>query len=310
MEFLNEHLFGSLPSQYYSQIVGTLIPQLQSSLLEHLKRAIPSHVTGLPQYISVVERAIAFEATIVQANASPAGSIPLGRPINDWAAKLSNHYEKKRRLLILQDVRNILCGENHIGGLRVEKPSKVAKTLEIDDQPDAGVNMPAPLAPADRAATSSAAESVDKEDGWGFDDFGGEEETEVKESIVNSSFAEATTAEEPDPWDDDPWDDPLDNEPTVAKSAKGLEKFSSKSKGSSLDSFPPKNGSMNGSGPQSSLPSTLPSLIVPSHVAMSRPHDLSASKNKETFLVSECAQAVVKTLRAVVQEGQDLARAR
>jgi centromere/kinetochore protein ZW10 len=324
MEFLKGHLFVSLPSQYHSQLVGELIPRIQSCLLDHLKRTIPSLVTKLPQYISLVERAVAFEATILQTNVT--GSVSLARPINDWAANLPNHYEKKRRELILQDVRNILSDETRMGGLRVEKPkpsvgSKNAEAVRRDSQSDVVGATPdhTQPTPADGATT------VDEENGWGFDDLGGEEEAQIKEAVgptVDSSSGAATSTEEADPWDDDPWDDPVDNEPAVTpsqsqtvvpKSAKGLEKFSSKSKGSSIVSAPPTNGSvhsMNGSGPLSPTLSNLSSPIVSSPVTTSESYELHVPKIKETFLVSECAQAIVQTLRAVVQEGQELAQSR
>ena len=322
MGFLMDHLFASLPSQHYSQLVGTLIPQLQSSLLEHLKRTIPALVTALPQYIHLVERAVALEATTIQTNATATGSISLGRPINDWATKLSSHYEKRRRELILQDVRNILCDESRMGGIRVEIPSsgtKVVETVRSNGQPDVGGGMPEQPAPANSLATSSVVELVD-EDGWGFDELDPEVETEVKEAvnpITDSPPADATTTEEVDPWDDDPWDDSMDTETaatssqpqvTVVKSAKGLEKFSSKSKGSSV-SAPPTNGSVHSiNGTDQISASSVPSSS--SSVATSESLELPASNIKETFLVSECAQAVRQTLRAVVQEGQDLAQSR
>lgn len=323
MEFLKEHLFVSLPSQYYSQLVGVLIPQVQSCLLDHLKRMIPSLITELPLYISLAERAVTFEETIVQTDAIR--SISLARPISDWVANLSSHYEKKRRELVLRDVRNILSDESHLGGLRVEEPSvgsKVAAATRRDSQSDVVGNTPITKQPtANSTATPSTVEAVDEEDGWGFDDLDGEEETGAKgvvEPTVDSSSRDATTTEEADPWDDDPWDDPTENEPaaaqtTVPKSAKGLEKFSSKSKASSLVSAPPTNGSvhsMNGSGPLSPSLSNLSSPIASFPVATSDFHGSQTPKIKETFLVSECAHAVLQTLRTVVQEGQELAQSK
>lgn len=328
--YIKDYILAALPPLHATNLAWATLPTMLTSLLQHLRRTIPTSLTSLPPYLKLVSRSVRFEEMV--AGILPPRASPLPRSIDEWAVSLPNHYEKKRRELVLQDVRNIVTDEHRLGGVRVEKPqplftpqSAQASEREVAHSIAVPVNgahssspSPPPLPPPPDVALDQ-----EEEDGWGFDDL----DDEAEEAAVQADVAPVETtppppenesAEEADPWDDDPWGDPEDSIPSappiptppVPKSAKGLEKFS-KTKGGPIDS-PLANSvkSLSTSGKPAVLSPAPSSPAVSSPVAISEPSHSTYSLAKETFIVSECAQAVLQSLRETMQEAQELSRSR
>lgn len=169
------------------------------------------------------------------------GNDPNDRPVKTWVDGLSGHYERQRRLMILDHSRSIIISM---------EVSDDPFLVEIDTKPEMNpsvvpIQEDSPRAPKDDAwgfddGTDSTAGSslVDGEDGWGFDDdVIPESEPEPKPTL--QSITEPSPSpeiingdEEPDPsdawgWNDDDdvpateetaWDDPWGDEPSIPNS--------------------------------------------------------------------------------------------
>lgn len=329
--FLRRQLFDIVPPSYTPHIITALFPSVLSSLLQRLKKTIPSSLTDLPPYINLVDRAVDFEHSIIEA--LPANSSAQTLTIAEWASSLPNHYEKRRREVILQSIRDIVGDEARLGGLRVERPHRHKDDDVIGSSP--GLVQSPVVVVATPSITSSSTSSApatvevaspmeEEEDGWGFDDLDGADEDEVAANVEPSApLASAPEpeseqiAEEADPWDDDPWGDPevddailspsvVSSPSAVPKSAKGLEKFSSKTKGSASGEMSPPASFANGSATTHPIhvPEQTPSPPLP------EPQRPRTPVVKETFVVSECAQEVLRLLHLTAQESADLSQSR
>ncbi|KAF8311340.1 hypothetical protein DL93DRAFT_2115966 [Clavulina sp. PMI_390] len=235
--FIHSYLLTPLPPSYASTLAKNTLPPLLTSLLAHLKRSIPTSLAALPAYITLVQQAVEFEDRVISllpVSSSQGVGGRVDRSIGEWAASLPSHYERKRRELVLRDVRNIVTDAEMLSGVRVERPRLKSDSPEtglyVDDgytdydEDEAEVELS--LNGTSAASSSSipvvpphvsAPPEEEETDGWGFDDDEDVEEAAVSATLASSvsstssaaPVAEAimpptANAEEDDPWADDP----------------------------------------------------------------------------------------------------------
>ncbi|TFK65606.1 hypothetical protein BDN72DRAFT_889334 [Pluteus cervinus] len=322
LDFLQTHLFPSLPSSQATSFKQSLCKPLTSSLLNHLLLPnLPPTFDTLPIFLKLVEQAVSFEDKYV---------IKLlqndihDRVIKTWGEGVSGHYERQRREHILEHCRSIVISP--------EAPSDTFR-VEIDVLPDEFAPLEAPEPDSSTAAESGEAEAAwgfeedttlgeSEGDSWGLDDDIPEtdpipEPQEDDTSAPKPPPADGT--EEPDSeaawdlndgdndatWDDDPWsnnppDEPaIDVQHTPVKVASRLEKAASKSK-----------KPMNGHHTES------PTLHPPPSSALGKtPEKQEAPVQagpppKENYLVSGRTKLILRIVADVLTEGRQLQASR
>lgn len=267
LDFLSRHLFQHLPPHEGSVFKRTLIKPITTSVLQNLlMSSLPSSFGLLPSYLSLLDRAVKFEERDIghlSENNVNDGSI------KSWSDGASGHYERRRRVEILelarQEILSLDDSKNTFeafseGGPETSLPTVIPVQPDEDFKDDAwGFDEPLTANPIDESA-----------DSWGFDDDLDTEPTPEEENVqeeeeadsttpVESNFVEEKPEPEPDPteawgWNDDeeiptddvvddnPWDDPWSDSPAVepepprpstsapVKAATRLEKLASKNK--------------------------------------------------------------------------------
>lgn len=235
--------------------------------------------------------------------------------------------------------------------LQTNGTSSLQSSLPASAIPETKLQAPSP-------PPFSPVQPAGEEDGWGFDEdegFGDNDTSEDRTINVtshplisstvnghingNGNAHEAHVEPDGDPWgEEDPWgndDDTLGETPltsppssiispvpSVVKSARGLEKFSSKSKGASpsiaaaepLSASSSMSASMsslgrtgNGTGSVNRTLSPEPRLSSsPSRVEPLAPKTVTPAK--ETFIVSDCAMVMLKLVQDTLDEARQLAQ--
>ncbi|KAG5636865.1 hypothetical protein H0H81_006587 [Sphagnurus paluster] len=245
--FLSNHLFSCLPPSQVMLFTRSLCKPITTSLLQNfLIPSLPSSYESLHSFLQVVQEAVAFEDKMI---VGLLGNDPNDRPVKAWADGMSGHYERQRRMQILDRSRaiTIALGEPsdtiivEVDVVLEDQPTVVPVQEEIispvkedawgfDDDPS-----PANDNPGDMFAM--------EEDGWGFDEDVIPDEPDstiepesssqlirsppVKTPEVSSSPEIINGDDEPDPseawgWNEDDdlppaeetaWDDPWGDEP-------------------------------------------------------------------------------------------------
>ncbi|KAF9477590.1 hypothetical protein BDN70DRAFT_880982 [Pholiota conissans] len=204
--FLYSQLIPHLPSDDAAQLTRSLSKAITSSVLNNfLMPTLPSSFGLLPSYLTVLKRAVVFEekdiSRLLESDKNE-GSIKA------WSDGVSGHYERRRRIEILELARKeILEPEtsNDIfeafseGGPETSLPSAVPVQMDNEDiQDDAwGFDEPATASTMnsstdglglDEPVTSAARD--DTADGWGFDD---ELEPESEQELAPEPEAKTPT---------------------------------------------------------------------------------------------------------------------
>ncbi|KAF8906266.1 hypothetical protein CPB84DRAFT_1844516 [Gymnopilus junonius] len=262
LEFLVSQLFQHLPNPEGSQFTHNLAKPITTSILNNLLMpSLPSSFGLLPSYLSFLKRAVLFEEKDI-------GCL-LNSDVHDgsikaWSNGVSRHYERRRRVEILERARTeILQPENptetfeavNEGGPETSLPSVIPNQMDEDFKDDAwGFDEPSTAGPVEELA-----------DGWGFGD---ELDSEPTTTESDKADAEAPTTptdvkkgsekgpEPADAWGwnedeglpsedtpednawDDPWSEPVESNATPdppkpagpAKAATRLEKMAFKNK--------------------------------------------------------------------------------
>lgn len=161
LDFLHEHLFPHLPSSHWSSFSRSLCKVLSNSVLDNLLRpSLPSVFEGLSSYISIVQQAVEFEEKYVVGI--------LGGDVNDkaiqlWTERLSGHYERQRRVQILNSTRTIILTPDSAEDHFLEDIGLLPDTVQALDLPEQDVG------PKDEEEDSSLSTDY-SEDAWGFGD--------------------------------------------------------------------------------------------------------------------------------------------
>ncbi|KIM44702.1 hypothetical protein M413DRAFT_25141 [Hebeloma cylindrosporum] len=267
LDFLSSNILCHLPRNEFVQLSRSLSKPVTSSVLDNLLLpALPSSFGLLPSYLGLLKRAVSFEERDISKLFE---SDKNEGTIKAWADGVSGHYERRRRIEILESARKeILEHDDPMitfeaisdDGPETSLPSVVPVQIEDDVPDDAwGFDEPGTANPVEQSA-----------DGWGFDDDIDEDvEAEPEgDTHIDTSGKEPMdidppemTVADPDPadawgwndedelpaeeipednpWDDDPWSDPpetnsvLESPPlpvVPAKAATRLERLASKNK--------------------------------------------------------------------------------
>ena len=252
LEFLNIHLFATIPPSQRITFLKSFSKPLTSGILNDLLvPALPASLSGLPEYLELLERAVKFEGDdLTRILFSPTSGVFASteiRPENEiknWAHGIVSHYQKKRRVDILDQARRMF----------IDTPSDWHETFQVEwtvssVEPTTSANGSAfpesapvlkpssvtdhPLAPATNGANGVnrgvEIEQIDNE-GWGFDQEDGDADDEgippdqeARDSPVEGSPSPVT---DPGPYtadevDDDAWgwNDEEDPEPAPIANA-------------------------------------------------------------------------------------------
>ena len=267
LDFLSSSIFCHLPRHECVQLSRSLSKPVTSSVLDNLLLPeLPSSFGLLPSYLGLLKRAVSFEERDISKLFE---SEKNDGTIKTWADGVSGHYERRRRIEILELARKeILEPEDPMmtfeavsdDGPETSLPSVVPIQIDDDGQDNAwGFDEP---------GTANTVEQSSED--WGFDDDILEDsETEPEgDADVDTSGKESMDIDPPEmaladpdpadawgwndedelpteeipednPWEDDPWSDPPETNaipespplPVVsAKAATRLEKLASKNK--------------------------------------------------------------------------------
>ncbi len=316
LSFLNGHLLASLPSN--AGLQRSLCKPLTAALLDKLLiPSLPSSIEGLPAFLEVTRQAVQFEGEYM---GHVLGDSSRDKEVEVWAKAVAGHYERKRRVDLLERARKITVREeDDSSAFRVEvvTPQDLIKKQE----------------PTDERAVSP------EEAAWGFEDeinedagageadewgFGDEVEPEVVDDNVASESIQVDpptedTEDPEDAWDlddDEPvdvngdnssaWDDPwgetetlvTSTSPQVPKGASRLEKLSNKGKNRS---FTPQIQSPIPVAPPPPTPAMISSMQdkpSPSHP--------QGYVEKETYLVSGRVQELMWLVQDTLRESNEL----
>ncbi|KAJ3929915.1 MAG: hypothetical protein NXY57DRAFT_922396 [Lentinula lateritia] len=241
LHFLHAHLFTYLPAAKCSLFLQSLCKPVISSVLNNLLISnLPYSFNRLPSFLELVKDAVSFEQTCI---IELLGNDSADRPIKAWADGVCGHYERQRRVFILENTRaKILEPEDSSNAFHVEvEVVQAAAEPEVVPIQEEGVAEDAWGLEEDDASASAKVDdsgwgfeddtgsAKTGEDGWGFEDevntddmdkiddgwgFDTAEEATVPtgdESL--SDIKPATNGHEPEPEAEDAWG--LDDDATA-----------------------------------------------------------------------------------------------
>ena len=166
LDFLSRHLIPYLPESEGNQFARSLSGPISSRVLNNLLMpSLPSSFGLLPSFLSLLERAVLLEECDIS---KLLGRFGIESTIKAWSDVVSGHYERRRRIEILELARKdiVEAGDPNDtfkviitdGGLETSR--SVIPTTDEDFRDDAwGFDEP---------ATSNPLTGTN--DGWGFDD--------------------------------------------------------------------------------------------------------------------------------------------
>jgi len=232
-DFLSSHVLPHLPTSQSRQFLLSLCKPITRSILDHLIiPSLPSSFGLLPSFLELLKHAVAFEdkfiVGVLQGDRHD-------RAIKAWSDGVCGHYERHRRVEILEGARSMA-----IHSIDLADTFQAEITL-VPESPRPIVNQPGDdfeqdawgFEDEESEEPEGTGASMDVENGWGFDD---DVEPDVEESANSEPLPLPDTLpvetghmngdEEPDPadawgWNDeeslppeeeenawDPWSDP------------------------------------------------------------------------------------------------------
>ncbi|KAG7445004.1 uncharacterized protein BT62DRAFT_951320 [Guyanagaster necrorhizus] len=316
LSFLSTHLFLFLPQHQQVQFPQSLCKPLSLSVLNNLLMpALPSSFNQLPPFIDLVRCAVEFEAKFI---IGILGGDQHDNLIHSWAEGVAGHYERRRRLQILDASRVLIMSPRNKYGvltmeveLQTESRQPTVVPVQADDSAPAGDEDAWGFDNREeKARTESDIEGLESNgNGWEFDDEIDMEEDDGKqgngdneddpgdawgwndEDQSSEALPEETAWD--DPWGDMPTDDPAPPVPSVAShgaadtSAKAMSKC---------------NEGANGNSRMSSQKTA--ARVVPHKLPEKRPPKLTLT---ETYLVSGQVMEILKIVEDILNEGAELA---
>jgi centromere/kinetochore protein ZW10 len=211
LEFLSANLFPNIPSSHRDGLRKLLCKPITTALQTHLIIPfIPSSFAALPKFLDLVERSVRFEHGVILGTLE---NSPSDLPIKEWADGLSGHYERKRRIDVMEDARMIITRQEEV-------PARTFRA-ESDVQPE--VETVVTRIVQENQTRADEADAETGESGWGFED-----EVEPESQLDDDSASkatedlaeawgwaedESTTVDDEAAWND-PWNEPSDSSPT------------------------------------------------------------------------------------------------
>jgi centromere/kinetochore protein ZW10 len=217
------------------------------------------------------------------------GNDPHDREIKTWADGVSGHYERKRRMEILENARLVIVGAEDGGSFMAEMEQDAAGNAETGVIFVQGKGLVQEDSDAWGLDEDGSKEETE-EDGWGFDD-GDEPEPEVKPEPAAAQEGDLADAwawndDEASPVDDDPWAEELD-EPTRPPAAPSIPKPTTHLQKTSVPHT-------NGTSPTKRTDTRPPQIAL-------------RSPPKETYLVSDRTKNIIGLVKDAIHEGQEFA---
>ncbi|KAF8269814.1 Centromere/kinetochore Zw10-domain-containing protein [Lactarius quietus] len=224
LDFLDTHLFTTLPSSHATNFKKTLCKPVTSALLQRfLISLLPTSLSAMALYLRLVKQAETLEEKYV---IGMLGQDPRDREVKTWTDSVSSHYERKRRAQILEGARQMILREDDRAQIRVEvdlpnvapPPSSTQATQGSGSGSEGAWDVSDDawgLEGEESGDTDILGSAIEEEDAWGFDDAPAERDTTEPDVPPAPPLSKDTTAK-PDsvpPADDSAWgwDDKDDN---------------------------------------------------------------------------------------------------
>ncbi|KAI0091457.1 Centromere/kinetochore Zw10-domain-containing protein [Irpex rosettiformis] len=331
LNFLNDNLLHHFPSD--TKLAISLTRPLTSGVLQKLLiPSLPSSARGLPMFLDLMKRAVEFEDQYI------VGLLGGGngeKEIKAWAEGIAGHYERKRRVELLERAREIVLRDNdETSSFKAEVNTVIQSPPPPTGLPVTQIDRTAP--PEEEAwgfdgeeATDNEVSPAADEDGWGFDEDASEEtpaavepEQTSKETVEDSGDAwgwndgdkeeEAVNGDGDDDTDSSAWDDPWGDstestpDPTPAsstepaKAASRLERLSNKSKSTKIG--PPIQSPIPVAPPP-------PTPAMPSSMSKKQatePIQPVSATQTESYLVSNGMKELFGLVEETIREAADL----
>ena len=148
LDFLSSHLIPYLPESEGSQFARSLSRPIASSVLNNLLMpTLPSSFGLLPSFLSLLERAVLLEENDISKLLGMLGNEGI---IKEWSDVVSGHYERRRRIEILELARKAI--------VEAGDPNDTFKVIIVDGGLETS-----------RSIIPSRDEDF-KDDAWGFDE--------------------------------------------------------------------------------------------------------------------------------------------
>ncbi|KAF9649243.1 hypothetical protein BDM02DRAFT_3166994 [Thelephora ganbajun] len=232
LQFLNAHLFGAIPSSQRASFLKSFSKPLTSGIFNHLLiPGLPTSLSGLPKYLDLLERAVKFESEdLTRILFSPTSStdteICPENEIKGWAEGIISHYQKNRRVGILDQARRMFTDvpSDWHETFQVEWTYASAATAssvngsalpELTVAPEPSPTVDHPPVPTTNGINGASRDIQIEQvnEGWGFDDDdGGAGEDTPPDEEAKESPSGDTSSSPTDPGgysadevDDDAW---------------------------------------------------------------------------------------------------------
>ncbi|KAK0202563.1 hypothetical protein DFS33DRAFT_910256 [Desarmillaria ectypa] len=313
--FLSTHLLPSLPQSQQVQFPRSLCKPVSLSVLNNLLiPALPSSFKQLPPFLDLVRHAVEFEDKFV---ICILGGDQHDNSIHKWADGVAGHYERQRRLQVLDAARTLImspCNKHDVLTVEVElqtasrQPTVVP--VQADDNPPADDEDAWGFDNRKEEAQVGEVEGLESNgNGWEFDDeidmesdegtrqngdnedapgdaWGWNDEDQSSEDVSEETAWD-------DPWGDIPADDPAPPVPSITshEATDALAKAANKGK-----------TNVNGNTPTN--PQQTAAHTVSHKPPEKRPPKLTLT---ETYLVSGQVMEILKIVEDVLNEGAELA---
>ncbi|KAG6854008.1 hypothetical protein C0991_011495 [Blastosporella zonata] len=197
--FLSGHLFLHLPASQAPPFTRSLCKPTTTSILNNiLLPSLPSSFELLPPFLELAQEAVAFEDKVIVGL--------LGNDINDlplkvWVDGVSGHYERQRRMKILNRSREIIVA--------LADPSDTF-LVEVDV---------VPLFTPSAVPVQDEDNSLAQDDAWGFDD----DSDSKTDTVVDEAVEEKVSPVKDDAWGFDDDDVAAGADDTVDESGWGFD---------------------------------------------------------------------------------------
>ena len=311
LAFLDTHMFPFLPDGPKQSIVRSLYKPIATGVLNYLLiPSLPSSFPLLPPFLELAQKAVDFEDKHINMFVDVAAE----RTIKNWVDGVGGHYERKRRVDILEKARTIIlhAEDDHTTfSVETETEPVISPTPirndAIDDQA---------WGFEDNVKGGDADTDAVDESGWGFDeDIDNADDSPEKTVVSASTDRDKTVLVEEDPaaawgWNDDEtsvapedvddgsaWDDPWDEAPAEASVTSRPPTVPAEASSSKSD-----NATAISTNPRLNGTNQLQSVNTASTVAPPAP-----AKPKEKYLVSGYVTQLIKNVENVLEEGKEFA---
>lgn len=170
LDFARVYIFDKLPASESTTFPRSLIKSVTNGILNLvLNPQLPSSFGLLPSFLDLVKQGVEFEEKYIVGLLQGSSE---DRPIKTWADSLSNHYERQRRNVILENCRSLLKEPIDTSStffavfehpIDPHLPTAIqGDTMDGEDTARGSEDDTIPAIPASAVAVD--------EDGWGFDD--------------------------------------------------------------------------------------------------------------------------------------------